>query len=68
MSFTMVLGRVILPAAGLILAAAITWHSVRTITARCRRRSRQAAIDREGRVAAHGSRPRAESSPIPAPE
>jgi len=29
----MVLGRVVLPAAGLLLAIAITWHSVRTITA-----------------------------------
>ncbi len=33
MSLTMVLGRVLLPAAGLVLAGAITWHSVRTITA-----------------------------------
>jgi HlyD family secretion protein len=34
MSFTMVVGRVLLPAAGLLLAVAIAWHSVRTITAR----------------------------------
>jgi HlyD family secretion protein len=32
MSFTMFLGRVVLPAAGLALAIAVTWQSVRTIT------------------------------------
>jgi RND family efflux transporter MFP subunit len=33
MSPTMLLGRVVLPAAGMILAAALTWKSVRSITA-----------------------------------
>jgi len=33
MSPTMLLGRVVLPAAGMILAATLTWKSVRTITA-----------------------------------
>jgi HlyD family secretion protein len=32
MSFSMFMGRVVLPAAGLVLAVAITWQSVRTIT------------------------------------
>jgi multidrug efflux pump subunit AcrA (membrane-fusion protein) len=32
MSLTMFLGRVVLPAAGLVLAIAVTWQSVRTIT------------------------------------
>jgi HlyD family secretion protein len=32
MSLSMFMGRVVLPAAGLILAIAITWHSVRAIT------------------------------------
>ncbi len=32
MSLSMFLGRVVLPAAGLILAIAVTWQSVRTIT------------------------------------
>jgi HlyD family secretion protein len=31
MSFSMFLGRIVLPAAGLILAVAVTWRSVRTI-------------------------------------
>lgn len=33
MSPTMFLGRVVLPAAGLIVAAGLAWNSVRTITA-----------------------------------
>ena len=31
MSLSMFLGRVVLPAAGLVLAIALTWHSMRTI-------------------------------------
>jgi HlyD family secretion protein len=34
MSWTMILGRVVLPAIGLLLAATLTWHSVRNVTAR----------------------------------
>jgi HlyD family secretion protein len=34
MSWTMILGRVVLPAIGLVLAATLTWHSVRNVTAR----------------------------------
>ena len=34
MSLSMFMGRVVLPAAGLILAIAVTWQSVRTITNR----------------------------------
>jgi HlyD family secretion protein len=33
MSLTMILGRVLLPAAGLVLAVAISWHALRSITA-----------------------------------
>jgi HlyD family secretion protein len=34
MSPTMILGRVVLPVTGLVLAAALTWHSVRNVRAR----------------------------------
>ena len=56
MSFSMILGRVILPAAALILAAGIAWNSLRTITAR----SENAAVDASSLPVARtaGSRPR----------
>jgi HlyD family secretion protein len=63
MSLSMVLGRVLLPAAGLLLGVAIAWHSVRTITATAgagpvRLQSSKAAgapsrITAEGRVVAY---------------
>jgi HlyD family secretion protein len=34
MSWTMIVGRIVLPVAGLVLAATLTWHSVRNVTAR----------------------------------
>src|SRR5437667_9589119 len=34
MSVTMLVGRVVLPAAAILLAIALAWHSVRSITAR----------------------------------
>src|SRR5262245_49314689 len=34
MSVTMVLGRVVLPAAAVLLAGVLVWHSVRSLTAR----------------------------------
>jgi HlyD family secretion protein len=63
MSLTMFLGRVVLPAAGLVLAIAVTWQSVRTITSQpdagpVRRQSIAAdgpfpRITAEGRVVAY---------------
>ena len=53
MSFSMFMGRVLLPAAGLILAIAITWQSVRTITDRA-----GAGPIRLESIAATGSTPR----------
>ena len=40
MSWTMILGRVVLPAIGLLLAVTLTWHSVRNIAARTGSRAR----------------------------
>jgi HlyD family secretion protein len=34
MSWTMILGRVVLPTVGLLLAATLTWHSMRNVTVR----------------------------------
>ena len=63
---TMILGRVVLPAAGLVLAAALTWHSVRNDHGSGRKSSRSAAVVRTSDRPA-GSPPRGGSSPIPAP-
>ncbi len=59
MSPTMLLGRVVLPAAGLILAAALTWQSVRDLIGRgtpaARRRTRgQSPRAVRGRIIAEG--------------
>jgi HlyD family secretion protein len=51
MSFPMIIGRVVLPAAGLVLAIAVTWHSVKTITASANAGPiRLQSIDEPGRV------------------
>ena len=68
MSLSMVLGRVLLPAAGLILAVAITWHAVRSITAVRPTPVRSGCNpSRRGSGSPRGSPPRGGSSPIPVP-
>ncbi len=57
MSFSMLLGRVILPAAGLMLAAGIAWNSLRTIATRSETGSvdgSSAASQPNGRITAEG--------------
>jgi HlyD family secretion protein len=56
MSSTMILGRVVLPAIGLLLAATLTWHSVRSITARPEvvPAGRVATSQSPGRITAEG--------------
>jgi HlyD family secretion protein len=57
MSFSMILGRVILPTAGLLLAAGIAWNSLRTIATRSDSApidARSAPPHRAGRITAEG--------------
>jgi HlyD family secretion protein len=56
MSWTMILGRVVLPAIGLIVAATLTWHSVRNVTARPEVTSdaRVSSFRSSGRITAEG--------------
>jgi HlyD family secretion protein len=57
MSFSMLLGRVILPAAGLMLAAGIAWNSLRTIATQSETGSvdgSSAASQPNGRITAEG--------------
>jgi RND family efflux transporter MFP subunit len=56
MSWTMILGRVVLPAIGLLLAVTLTWNSVRNIPAREEKSSDPAALSSilSGRITAEG--------------
>ena len=59
MSPTMFVGRVVLPAVGLAVAAGLTWNSVKTMTRRSRKRpglasASAAAAHSSGRITAEG--------------